>query len=123
MSKLNQGEVEIVLGGQTRVLRPTINAVRALSRIYDGLDSCRNKLATQNLEVTTNVIRYGLGLNDAEARNLDAQVYRQGLTADLILPLMRFVAILGNGGKPVEEDPADGGGADGAGEGEAAGNL
>jgi hypothetical protein len=115
--KLNTGEVSIVLAGETKVLRPTMQAATSLSRIYGGLGTLRDALAAQNIDAAASVIRYGLNLTDAHVKGLTRQIWETGMTAELIVPLIEFVAILGNGGRPVKDQAGDGEG------GEASGNA
>lgn len=103
-STLNEGEVEIVLDGQTRILKPTLAAMSTLSRMHGGLGGVRNALVAQDFDAICNVIRHGLGLKDADEKPLRAKVYRTKLDGALIIPLIRYVAILGNGGKAIDEE-------------------
>lgn len=124
MTKLNDGEIEISLNGDTLVLKPTLAAIRALSRIGGGLSGVQTKLAAQDFDTVAQVIRLGAGMKDADAKSLDQRIYRNGLGSDLLVPLIRFVAILGNGGKPVDDDGTDAGDdAGGDRGGDAAGNA
>lgn len=112
MSDLSEGEVQITLNGESLVLRPTLAAFQNLSRMHDGLAGVRDGLAKQNLDTVCNVLRHGLGLDDKGAKHLPAKVYKNGVSADLIIPLINFIGILGNGGKPIAEATADDDGAD-----------
>lgn len=121
MSKLSAGEVEIVLDGETRVLRPTLAAMSTLSRMHGGLGGVRDALVAQNFDVVCNVIRHGLGLKDADEKPLRAKVWRTAMDGALLIPLIRYVAILGNGGRPLDEEEAAAGD-DGQAGGDAEGN-
>jgi hypothetical protein len=107
MSKLTAGDVTITLAGEQRVLHPTLRCITMLSNSYGGLAKVRDALAAQDFGAATVVIRWGLNLSDNEAKKLPEQVFATGLTADLLVPLIRFVGILANGGKPMPDDPLE----------------
>lgn len=122
MSDLSEGEVEIKLAtfnsatkkweSETLVLKPTLGALQNLSRMHDGLAGVRAGLAAQNVDTVCNVIRQGLGLDDKAAKSLPNRVFKTGLTGDLVIPLINYVAMLGNGGKPISDTPEEGEGSD-----------
>lgn len=103
MSKLNDGEVEITLNGTPRVLRPTLNAMQALSRGHGGLAGTRAAILNQEVDVYCNVLVHGMGLKEGDRRDLLKALYKNGMTTDLMVDLIRYVSILGNGGKPLDE--------------------
>lgn len=105
MTTINDGIFRVELNGETIELKATLGAIRSLSNIYGGLAPVRQGIAAENLSVLVAVIRYGAGMNDVDAKNLDNRIFRNGMTGDLLVTLMRFVGALANGGKPVEEDP------------------
>lgn len=109
MSKLNEGEVEITLNGTPRVLRPTLNAMQALSRGHGGLAGTRDALVRQDVDVVCNVLFHGMGLKESDRKDLPKAVYKNGITGELLIALIRYVAILGNGGKPLDEGEDDDG--------------
>ncbi len=116
MSKMTQGFVTVTLNGEEKTLKPTLKAIQALSRIHGGLGGIRDGLVQQNIDVIVSVLRYGLDLDDRGAKSLPEKVFRNGLDGELIMPLIKFVGILGNGGREIEEPVA----AAEAGEGDAA---
>lgn len=107
MSKLTAGDVVITLAGEQRVLHPTLRCITMISSQYGGLAKVRDALASQDFGAVTTVIRWGLNLSDNEARKLPEQVFATGVTADLLVPLIRFIGILANGGKPMPDDPLE----------------
>lgn len=119
MSKLNDGEVEITLNGTPRVLRPTLNAMQALSRSHNGLAGVRDALVRQDVDAVCNVLFHGMNLKESERKDLPKVVWKNGITGELLIALIKYVAILGNGGKPLDEDEGDDGEAAGADEGNA----
>jgi len=107
MSRINAGEVVITLDGEERILKPTLRAITMISAQYGGLAKARDALAAQDFQAATTIIRWGLNLPDSEAKKLPDQVFDTGLTVDLLVPLIRFIGILANGGKPLPDDPVE----------------
>ena len=104
MSRITAGEVEVSVNGKDYVLKPTLRAAQLISRNFGGYAQARAQLASETLEAATYILRVGSGLPDKELKDLDDQVWKNGMTAELILPLMRYVAVLGNGGRPLPDD-------------------
>lgn len=109
MSNLSEGEVEIDLNGTKLTLKPTLAAIKALSRTHGGMNAVIQGLIGQNFETAVAVIRFGANMSDRDARNLEDRVFRNGLTTELLTRLIEYVGMLANGGKPVvaaEPEPA-----------------
>lgn len=115
MSKINAGDIPVVLNGEERVLRPTLKAITQISQRYSGLGKARDNLVVQDFDTVVFVLRQGLNLSDADFKGFPEKVYQNGLDAELIVPLIRYVAVLANGGKPLPDDPVDQDGGDGEG--------
>jgi hypothetical protein len=115
MSKLNAGEVEITLNGETRVLKPTLKAITGMSRYFGGLLKGVEQLRSGDIDAAAAVISFGLGLPDKESRKMPDKVAENGLTDGLTPALITFVGICSNGGKPLSdsEEEADAGGGQG----------
>lgn len=113
MSKLTAGEVLVTLGDDELILKPTLRAMNAVNRQYNGLRNARERLVNEDADAIVFILRHGLNLDDKAARDLPERVFRNGLTGELLVALIRYVAILGNGGKPLPDE------ADGRDEGEA----
>ena len=60
-SRLGIGNVEITLGGQDYVLRPTLNAAQQLSRLNGGIRGTIDAVARMDFDVVVRVITLGLG--------------------------------------------------------------
>lgn len=106
-SKLNAGDVVVTINGEERTLRPTLRALTMISSQYNGLAKARELLVAQDFGAVVFIIRHGANMNDREAKTLPDEIYENGLTLDLIVPLLRFVGVLANGGKPMPDDPVD----------------
>ncbi len=101
---LDAGEVVISLNGEDITLRPTINAARMVSRQYAGYAKARQLIVDENLDAVVFVIRVGSGMNDKDIKKLEERVWKNGLDIDLLIPLIKYIAILGNGGRPLPDD-------------------
>ena len=107
-SKITAGETLVSLDGEELVLRPTMRAMTQISRQYGGLAKARQLLVDENIDAIAFISRLGAGMSDRDAKDLGERIYRNGVTAELLVPLIKFVAILGNGGKPLDEDAPGG---------------
>ena len=107
MSKLNSGDVVVTINGVERTLKPTLRVLTMISSQYNGLSRVREMLVAQDFATAVFVIRHGLNLTDRDAKTLPDEVYENGLTSDLLIPLLRFIGVLANGGKPLPDEPVE----------------
>lgn len=102
------GDIVIELDGKQFTLRPTLQACQQISRMAGGLTAVRMKIGGLDFDTICDVIGYGIGLNPTQrAKMLPEAVYRAGII-NLIAPLVDFVMIIANGGRPLpmdEEEP------------------
>lgn len=121
MSKLNKGEVSIVLGGTEHTLKPSLSAFSTLGSRFESWSELLGKIAAGNIPAMIVVLRYGLGFNDAQSKKLPDLVFSTGIS-NLTEPLSDYVYRLFNSGKGVEEVIAErltgGTGSDSAGGGD-----
>lgn len=99
--------VKIDLNGEEIILKPGMQAARMISRQFNGMQNARTALAQENFDAVAFIIRIGSGMKDKDARDLDEKIYATGLTGELLVGLINYVAMLGNSGKPIvigEED-------------------
>lgn len=109
MSKpeIGAGDIEIVLDGETVVLKPSLQACQTLCRAPGGLyrasaydaPSVADRLLAYDLDTMAMIIRAGLGLGAGAVKELEEKIYNTGLL-NLRLPLSNFVGIVANGGRP-----------------------
>jgi hypothetical protein len=104
MSKITAGEILVAFDGEELVLKPTLNAMTMISRQYGGLGAARTQLVQENIDAIAYVLRVGAGMPAKDGRNLGERIYRNGVDGDLLLKLIRYVAVLGNGGRPLPDD-------------------
>lgn len=107
-AKLGAGNVEVELWGEIVTLRPTLRAAQTLSKQNGGLMAAVQAVGRFDLEVMTSVIALGLNVTaPREVNDLAERVWSTGM-AELVEPVSRFLTILANGGRPVDEK-TDGG--------------
>lgn len=107
MASLNDGEVVLMLGDKEYVLRPTLRAIKALSRQHGGLRAVLEHIAAQNFDGLVSIIKIGASVPDREDAALENLVFKAGMTDNLLQPLLSYWRVLQNGGKPPppEEHP------------------
>lgn len=106
-SKMTLGETAITFEDEELFLRPTLRAANNISRQFNGFRMARQALVDENFEAVVFILRQGLNLSDKDAKGLPDRVYVNGITAELLIPLIKYVAILGNGGRPLPDEPED----------------
>ena len=102
--QMNLGEVNILLNKEELVLKPTYQAASRISNQFNGFRDARLALVAENFDAVVFILRIGLNLNGPEARELPERVYKNGITADLLIPMIEYIGILANGGRPVLEN-------------------
>lgn len=112
MSKIMAGAIDIALNGETKTLQPSPRCILLLSRQFGGLGKLRDALVAQDIDAAASTISRGLNLSDKESAKMAEAVAVNGVTHELIVPLIKFVGVLSNGGKPVDE--GDGGSGEGS---------
>jgi hypothetical protein len=100
--QLDAGEVEIELNGKNLVLRPTLQACKTISRQRGGFAKVRDLLVSEDFDTIVSVI--AVGTNQVrDTTELESAVFKNGIDTKLLLPLIEYVAILGNGGRPLAD--------------------
>jgi hypothetical protein len=109
---LGQGNIDVVLidehgQGIPRILKPSIHAMRTLSRKYGGLQKLASRVGELEFEAIVDVLEVGLQVpaGSPKARQeIEALVYSTGFT-ELPGLCIRYIAVLLNGGKPPPDVP------------------
>ena len=102
-SSLGAGNVEIELDGETAILRPSLKTCQTISRQSGGISSAVAAVGRFDFDIIVSVVTLGLGVKDEEAKSIPEKVWRTGLT-DLVGPVTKFLTIIANGGRPVDEN-------------------
>jgi hypothetical protein len=109
--ELGIGNIQTALvdaGGTERqvVLKPSLHAMRQLSRKYSGLQQVMERLLKVDFDVLVDVFELGMQIapgNPKARAELEQTVYSTGLLdgeGGLISIASNYVAVLMNGGKP-----------------------
>jgi hypothetical protein len=106
-SKITQGEVCVMLGQKEIVLRPTPRAALQISRTYGGMAKARQAIVDENIDAIAFVLRVGANMADRDAKGLDERVFRNGIDADLLVPIIKFIGICGSGGRMPDDGDED----------------
>lgn len=107
MPDLHEGEVEIVVDGETLTLRPTLGAASRISNLFGGYRNAMDRVVAMDLAAVTRIIVAGADVKDEAAKGFDEKVYRTGLLV-LTVPVGIFVGILTNGGRAPKTDDGKG---------------
>lgn len=114
-SKLNEGQIPFTIkdaegNEETYWLKPTMRAMQAVNRNFQGMGAARNALAAENFDAALFVIRQGLNLQEKDIKTWTERIWVNGVSGDLLVQLLKFTAVLSNGGRPLPEeleDPGD----------------
>lgn len=102
-----EGDVPITIDGEELVLRPTLQAALGISRLHNDIQLTGRQIMNMDLDTIISVVAFGLGVKVTQ--KLQEQVWRTG-QFDIRLPLMQFMNVINNGGRPpkqVEDDEGD----------------
>ena len=104
-AQIGAGDVEVELGGEQHVLRPTLEACTKVNELHGSLMQTRTRVATLDFDTIVEVVGLGLGASpQVKAKQLRKLVYDAGLLA-LQGPVIDFINNIANGGRPI--DPAE----------------
>jgi hypothetical protein len=105
---LGIGNVDITLGDETITLKPSLRAAQQLSRQAGGLTEAIGRVGKLDLDTIVSTICVGSNKMDAKAMaDIAEKAWAQGI-ASLVEPVVRYLVILANGGKPpADEESSD----------------
>lgn len=112
LADLKKARVTIEVGGEKYELIPSPEAILALSSKYDGIAPLIAAIGRMNVHAMADTVISGLGLKDSAAREMLKAVAGSSLV-DLAPKLTDFAIICSNGGRPLVEEQANDGGAEG----------
>mgnify|MGYP001609990959 CR=1 FL=1 len=102
--KINAGEIHIVLDGEPITLRPTMRAADLISNQLGGFAKARQAIYDENRNLIVSIIRIGSGMKEEAARKLPEMLWRNGLNLKILMPLLEYLSVLNNGGRPLPAD-------------------
>lgn len=95
MSKTLHGHVDVVVGGVTYELRPTLSAVRAIESRLNGLRGASGALHAVSVDAAAIVIAAGANLTKEQAAELPEAVWQHGVT-EVTPQLIEYLGALYN---------------------------
>jgi len=112
-NRIGDGNVTLKLeDGDELVLKPSWGAAQQISRSYNGISGAVEQVARLNMDVTVQVIIYGLGYLGTKKppQNLSERIWKTGFTdisGSVSARVIDYLNILANGGKPLPENTGD----------------
>lgn len=101
-----EGDVILTLDGEEVVLKPTLSACLTISRMNNGIRNTLNRVMELDFDTLVKVIAAGIG--KPVTKELQEAVYKTGVYV-VGTPVMRFITVINNGGRPpVERDDNEG---------------
>lgn len=95
---VGDNSVEIVIGGETKLLKPTFRAAKMISRKYGGYIKAIELVSNLDFDAIVYVIAQGLDLTPKGEEGLGDKVYETGMMI-VAKPVVEYLTILLNGGK------------------------
>lgn len=107
MSKTLYGTVEVALGDETYVLKPTLGAVRAIEAHFGGLRGASQAINALSVDGCAVIIAGGAGLTGKAAEAIPEQVWQAGVL-EVSVQLNAYLVALYNpkGADTGKEQPA-----------------
>lgn len=107
---MKQGEFDLKLGEYDLKLRCSPLALRAIETKHGGIRAVTQSLYDVNFRLIQDMIEAGLqgGARTIDKEGLEREIFDAGVM-NLVEPMMEYLMLLGNGGKPpTEEEPKEG---------------
>lgn len=95
-------DIHIDLGAERVALRCTLRAAKELNAFFGNFTSGFRRLTEYDFSAYVAVVAFGSG---RQAKDIEAAVFEAGLP-QLVKPLSDYLALLANGGRPVETEAA-----------------
>ncbi|WP_062206794.1 hypothetical protein [Aureimonas sp. AU12] len=100
-------DVEVELGGDTHLLRPSLKAATAISRQFGGLVGAMQAALNGNLDAFQFVVKTGIvTAKNISTEDLKELVWSAGMRK-LSDPVSKYLTLLQNGGKDPDADEED----------------
>lgn len=101
---VGDGDIEIELDGKVHTLVPTAEICFAISRLRGGIREIERRILALDADMIVDVLGIAMGLNPNQKKKmLPKAVFNTGLI-NLTGPLIDFLLIVSNGGRPIAED-------------------
>lgn len=90
MARLDHGQIDVELGGETVTLKPTLGAMQAINRRFGNLREAIQQVESFNFEAVSFIIAAGCGRKD-----VSQEVFETGVI-NLMAPSANYLANLMN---------------------------
>lgn len=98
-------DVKLILDGEELTLKPTLDACLGISRLHNSPMITAGKITDMDFDTILHVLALGIGVQPD--RKLQDRLFKSGLL-DIRTPLIEFIHVVNNGGRPVELIEQDG---------------
>lgn len=103
------GDVPIMIDGQEKHLRPTLEACIAISKLNGGLAVAIQKCGQLDFDMICEIVAHGLGATSGPQRKLIAEAVFKGGVISVSAACIEFVRTIANAGqRPADDDEEDG---------------
>lgn len=99
MARIDHGQVDIELGGETVTLKPTLGAMQKINRKFGSLLAAAQQVQTMDFEALAFILAAGCG-----RKSVEQEVFETGVI-NLIGPAANYIAALMN---PSGREPGEG---------------
>lgn len=97
-------DIKLTLDGEEVYLKPTLEACLGISRLHHAPITTAGKVTDMDFDTILMVLALGLGVEPN--KKLQDKLYRTGIL-EVRDPLIKFIHVVNNGGRPVFTDPID----------------
>lgn len=97
MSRVDYGQIEVVLGEESVLLKPTLSAMQSVDRNFGSIREAIASVRNLNLDALVSVIVGGAGLDQETAKGLPEKVFAAGVL-NVAGPVSEYLLLLMNPG-------------------------
>ena len=102
--QIGAGDIQIKLGENDIVLRPSLQACQALASVRGGIADMTSRCLNLEFDAIYQVVLAGMG--GTKSKDLPGLIYEAGLIP-LSEPCIRFLQVVANGGQPLSDEGED----------------
>ena len=108
-SKMDAGQIEIDLLGETFILKATPKAARMISTKLGAIQEIFPRLELVDYSTIEWVILAGLSwMPDSARKGVPDKIFYAGMM-NLVVPCSNFITLVANGGRPLDDNDGDDG--------------
>lgn len=102
MPDLNPGDVNVVIAGETRVLRRTLRAGKIINSAWGGYAEALKHIQGADQDAILLIVAAGLDKRTpADMKVLEQEIFDTGIT-EIVESASKFLVMLANGGKSTD---------------------